>query len=162
MLGTNDNSDNDQELGDSRVRILLDQLKLSYQIDDNKDFVIAFGIKEDALSDDDETRTQIAIISSDTHHIGDFEVRHIFSIGYEAIGELPRNVANALLIMNDNVKLGAWKAIHVKKDGQDGMVAAFQAQVAADTDAQSLFTTLMAVCATADDVENKLTGEDRF
>jgi len=158
MLGASDDNQ-----GDDRVRYLLEQLELSYQMDDNGDFVIAFGIKEDSEEEETEPRSQIAIISSDTHFIGEFEVRHIYSIGYEAMGELPQNVANALLIMNDNVKLGAWKAIHVNKEGQDGIVAAFQAQVAADTDSQSLFTALMAVCATADDVENKLTGgEDRF
>lgn len=137
--------------GDSRVSHLLDEIGLTYELDGKGDFVVSFGFENG--------RTQTAVIESKTHKIGSFEVRHIYSVGYQSTGELPQNIANGLLMMNDKVRLGSWKTIRM----QDGtLFAAFQAQVAADTTIESLQTSLVTVCQTADNVEEKLTGEDNY
>jgi len=150
MLGDRKEEDSAQR-GDPRLRLLLQELELRFRVDEDQNFVLSFEFENG--------RHQTVVLESETHLIGTFEVRHLYSVGYQCEGELPANVANALLIMNDNVRLGAWKAIRTPTDL---LFAAFQAQIAADTTSESLRTALLAVCRTADGVEEKLTGEDLY
>jgi len=137
--------------GDLRVKRLLDQLELKYAIDPDGDFRVIFGLEPE--------RTQTAFIRSETSMLGNLEIREVFSVGYECQGPLPAEVANALLIFNAHVKLGAWGVLRLP---DNRCFAAFTAKIAADTDAQTLMTTLMAVLRIADDVEAKLSGTDKF
>lgn len=137
--------------GDPRVQALLDQLDLKYDVDSDGDYHVLFAL--------DEGRSQLAIIRSETAHLGKFEIREITSPACTFPGPLDADTANALLIYNAHVKLGSWRLVRF---GDDSCAAMFAAQIAANTDAQSLFTTLRVVIETADEVENKLTQEDNF
>jgi hypothetical protein len=137
--------------GDSRVRFLLDELDLKYEIDDDGDFKVRFKLDDD--------RTHSGYVISETNRFEKFEIREVFAVAYISESPLDADLANALLIFNSNVKFGAWP---VKTDSQNRCVVAFSAQIAADTDSESLGAVLKAVVVTADTVERKLSDEDQF
>jgi hypothetical protein len=137
--------------GDPRVKRLLDELELKYTVDPDGDFRVVFGLETE--------RTQTAFIRSETSMLSNLEIREVFSVGYECDGPLPADVANALLIFNAHVKLGAWGVLRLPSNR---CFAAFTAKIAAETEAPTLMTTLLTVLRIADDVESKLSGGDKF
>lgn len=137
--------------GDSRVRTLLDALELRYTIDQDGDFKVLFKL--------DDERTHCGYILSETTRFEKFEIREVFAVAHISETPLDADLANALLIFNSNVKFGAWQ---VRTDNENRCVVAFSAQIAADTDSESLGSVLRAVVVTADAVERKLSDEDRF
>ncbi len=139
--------------GDPRVARMLDILGLKYRVDAQGDYQVSFRLEHD--------RHQTVFIRSQTSHLGPLEIREIFSVGYESEGPLSGDVANALLVHNAHVKLGAWSLLRSSETNQ--CFAVFTAQIAADTDPASLMTTITAVVETADKAESFLTdGEDKF
>ena len=137
--------------GDPRVQALLEELELKYDIDNDGDFRVGFELEDG--------RAQLAFIRSETTQFGKFDIREIFSVAYISEGPLDRDLANALLIYNAHVKLGSWR---VERQQNNQCVVAFAVQIAANTDAKSLYTALRLVIDTADNVENKLDEEDKF
>ncbi|MFA6545516.1 MAG: hypothetical protein WCS99_13945 [Limisphaerales bacterium] len=137
--------------GDPRVQRLLDQLELKYQIGGEGDFKVIFNIGDG--------RSQLGFISSKAYTLSTLEIREIYSFGYECDGPLPASVANILLRLNGHVKLGAWRVMRLASGRH---LAAFAAQIAANTDAHTLRTTLVSVLKTADDLEKELSGDDIF
>jgi len=137
--------------GDSRVQALLDELELKYDIDSDGDFRVGFELEDG--------RSQLAFIRSETTQFGKFDIREVFSVAHILNGPLDGQLANALLIYNAHVKLGSWR---VDRRGDDTCIVAFAVQIAANTDAKSLYTALRLVIETADDVERKLDEEDKF
>lgn len=139
--------------GDPRVAKLLDLLQLKYRVDAEGDYQVSFRLEND--------RHQTVFIRSATSHLGPLEIREVFSVGYESEGPLPGDVANALLVHNAHVKLGAWSLL--RSSSTHHCFAAFTAQIAAETDPASLLTTITAVVDTADKAESLLTdGGDKF
>lgn len=143
MLGTTTNQD-------SRIAVLLDELDVRYDVDDDGDFQVVYQL--------DDERSQTVFISSATHTIADLEIRKIYSIGYMSENPLEQKIANLLLAINHSSKLGAWQVM--SSDG--AYYAAYNAQIAANTDAQTLTTVLKAVVESADSIEDYLTGKDVF
>ena len=137
--------------GDNRVQALLEELDLKYDIDGDGDFRVAFELENG--------RTQLAFIRSETTQFGKFDIREIFSVAYISEGPLDAQLANALLIYNAHIKLGSWR---VERQQDDSCIVAFAVQIAANTDAKSLYTALRLVIDTADDIEGKLDEEDKF
>ena len=137
--------------GDSRVQALLEQLELKYDVDNDGDFRVGFELENG--------RAQLGFIRSETTQFGKFDIREIFAVAHISEGPLPADLANALLIYNAHVKLGSWR-IERQSDGK--CVVAFAVQIAADTDAVSLYTALRLVIDTADNIERKLAEEDKF
>lgn len=137
--------------GDSRIKVLLDELDVRYEVDSDGDFAVSFQLKDD--------RTQTAFIRSQTSTLGKFEIREIFSIAQISDRPLDANLANALLVYNAHVKIGSWRLLRLEGER---CVVAFAAQIDANTDSKSLLTALHAVLHTADEVESKLDSRDRF
>ena len=137
--------------GDSRVQALLEQLELKYDIDTDGDFRVGFELEDG--------RTQLAFIRSETTQFGKFDIREVFSVAHISDGPLDAELANALLIYNAHVKLGSWR---VERQKDNKCVVAFAVQIAANTDATSLYTAVRLVIDTADNVERKLDKEDKF
>jgi len=137
--------------GDSRVQALLRDLELKYDIDTDGDFRVGFDLEDG--------RSQLAFIRSETTQFGKFDIREVFAVAHISEGPLERDLANALLIYNAHVKLGSWR---VERQSDDKCVVAFAVQIAANTDAESLYTALRLVIDTADNVERKLDEEDKF
>jgi hypothetical protein len=137
--------------GDSRVQTLLEELELKYDIDSDGDFRVGFQLENG--------RSQLGFIRSETTQFGKFDIREIFAVAHISDGPLDAQLANALLIYNAHVKLGSWR---VQRREDDSCVVAFAIQIAANTDAKSLYTALKLVIETADEVERKLDEEDKF
>ena len=137
--------------GDDRVRRLLEELKLPYDIDKDGDFRIVFNI--------DDTRSQVVAVESETRQVDNLEIRGVWSIGLKSEAPLHADVANALLVHNGSVELGAWQLIR-KED--DSCTAIFLCPIAANTTAASLRSVMHAVALAADHIEEQLTGEDDF
>ena len=137
--------------GDPRVRRILEQADLKFDVDDDGDFKLGNRM--------DDNRTQMAWINSNTSRFVELEIRNVWSIGYISKEPLNLEVTTKLLEQNRRVKLGAW---HIQKAGESN-VAIFQAQIAADADKLTLLQVLQAVTSTADDMEKELMdGKDPF
>jgi len=135
---------------DSRISQLLDELDIEYQTDEDGDFQVDFQ--------HGEQRSQTVFISSSTAHIGDLDIRKVYSIGYMSKVPLSQKIANLLLGINHSSQLGAWQVMK----SEDGYYAAYNVQIAASTDADTLFTVLKVVVESADSIEDYLTGMDVF
>ncbi len=138
----------EKEKGDHRIKDLLENTGLTYEVDKDGDFRLVNWF--------DNERSQVIFIFSNTSRLGDMEIREIWSVGYLSDGTMPSSVAKNLLEENDNVKLGAWELARVG----DLEAGVFRANIAADTDLKTLLVTLHAVSETADAKEQELMSKD--
>ena len=127
-------------------------MELKYEIDGSGNFVVPFMVDED--------RSQIVYIDSESRYVDDLEVRHVWSLGLRSDAALNADVANALLVYNANVHLGAWQLVRHNKSGE--CTAIFVVPIAADTTTKALRSVMNAVGLAADDVEGKLSDQDTF
>jgi hypothetical protein len=135
--------------GDVRVKRLLDQTELKYEIDSDGDFKL--------INSFDNGRTQILFVNSNTERFLNMEIREVWSVGYiSPTGVIPSTVALDLLRANSKIKLGAWQI--TKMGGKD--VAVFAAKIAADTDVKTLLGTMQLVSEAADEKEAEITKKD--
>ncbi|MCA9029492.1 MAG: hypothetical protein KDA69_02385 [Planctomycetaceae bacterium] len=134
---------------DKRVKALLDELELKYEVDDDNDFKLVFEVGESG-------RSQIVWIRSNTEDFRTLEIREIMSPGYVAEGDdIPHYVAIKLLEDNRAKKMGGWQ--------KDGKYAVFVSHIGADLDAETLHNVLIFTVEAADEMEKQLTGEkDQF
>lgn len=135
--------------GDPQVRAQLDLLGYKYQVDDDGDFVLTFGL--------DEKRSQMAYVLSRTQRFGSLKVREIWSPAYRTAdgGALPAPIANRLLEDGQLSKLGGW----ISQDG----VAVFVVKIDADAPQQALDDAIDYAVRAADRMEAELTpGQDEF
>lgn len=139
-----------KKTGDPRVEKILQETELKYKVDDDGDFMLGNRVSDE--------RTQLAWILSNTSKLGTLEIRQVWSIAYRSKDPIPAEIATRLLEQNSQVKLGAWQ---IRKMGEN-YVAMFVAQIAADSDKQTLLLTLHAVTTTADEMEKELTKKDDF
>ncbi|MEM9596916.1 MAG: hypothetical protein AAGD06_21780 [Acidobacteriota bacterium] len=129
---------------DKRVAEALRELDVKYSVDKDGDFEILFEMDGD--------RTQLAWIISDTNEYRNFEIREIWSYGYKVEdGELPADVARKILEDSFQKKLGAW--------GYNDGYAVYVTRIAADADAESLYSALMITLDAADEMEQALLGD---
>lgn len=131
---------------DQRIAALLEKLELDYDTDADGDFHAMLQIKGE--------RYQQVVICSSTKRIGGLEIRKLYSVGYQSADPLSQQVANLLLGINHSSKLGAWQVMESKGE----YYAAYNAQIAADTDAETLLTAIRVVVESADSIEAYLTG----
>ncbi|QWP75517.1 hypothetical protein J5226_18135 [Lysobacter sp. K5869] len=135
--------------GDPQVRAQLDALGYKYQVDEDGDFVLTFGL--------DEKRSQMAYVLSRTQRFGSLKVREIWSPAYRTAdgGALPAPIANRLLEDGQLSKLGGW----VSQDG----VAVFVVKIDADAPNHTLDDAIDYAVRAADQMEAELTpGQDDF
>ncbi|MFC5569126.1 hypothetical protein ACFPN1_03465 [Lysobacter yangpyeongensis] len=137
--------------GDPAVRQLLDKLEYKYEIDEEGDYRLTFG-----LGDDKDARSQLVYVRSPVETYGSHKVREIWSPGYvSTTDEFPADVANRLLEATQQSKLGAW--------AKQGRYAVFVVKVAADASAEELDDAVDAALRSADEIEQELTpGKDDF
>ncbi len=133
---------------DRRVQKMLDSRKIHYEIDPSGDFKITYDVGGG--------RTQLAFVRSTILKYGALKVREILSIGYRAPnGDFPAPVANRLLDLNNQAKLGGWT--------KQGAMAIFSTKIAADADAKELTDAIEATVRLADQVEQEMmSGKDEF
>jgi hypothetical protein len=137
--------------GDERVKRLLDKAELKYEVDSDGDFRL--------VNKFDNDRTHILFVNSNTENYLNMEIREVWAVGYiPPQGEIGGEIALDLLRENRKKKLGAWQIMRV--GGKD--VAAFVAQIAADTDEKTLMGVMHLVSKTADDLEARLLHNDEL
>lgn len=134
--------------GDSRVGAILDAEDMKYEIDDDGDYKLIFGLEND--------RTQLVFINSQTDTFAGVEIREVWSVGLKGSGQLSATVANELLERNAKYKVGGWQVIN--KDGQ--VLALFTIVLSADADQSELVTVLNAVAIQADEIEKEFLKND--
>ncbi len=139
---------NASKAGDTRIRQQLDALGYKYQVDEDGDFVLTFGLDDD--------RSQMAYVLSSTQSYGKLQVREVWSPGYRAADQdFPADVANRLLEDSHLSKMGGW----VKQDG----VAVFVVKLDAGAAQDDLDDAIDYVVRAADQMEALLTpGKDEF
>ncbi|KWS03065.1 hypothetical protein AZ78_0611 [Lysobacter capsici AZ78] len=139
---------NASKAGDARIRQQLDALGYKYQVDEDGDFVLTFGLDGD--------RSQMAYVLSSTQSYGKLQVREVWSPGYRAADQdFPADVANRLLEDSHLSKMGGW----VKQDG----VAVFVVKLDAGAAQDDLDDAIDYVVRAADQMEALLTpGKDEF
>lgn len=134
--------------GDARVSRLLEALGLKWTIDNDGDFRMHNEVGDG--------RSQLIWVLSNTSQLKHLEVREIWSIGYQSDQPFSADIARRLLIENTETKVGAWQ---MRKMG-DKYAAVFSAQIAANTNAETLEAIVDAVSVTADNFEEDVLGTD--
>lgn len=150
IVQTSSAQTNSNATGDSRIQASLEELGFKYEIDKEGDFKVVIRTQDG--------RTQLVWIISKTQRYGKLEIREIVSPAYLSNEPLSLEVANQLLEDNTLTKLGAWQIFKQDK----GHLAMFVAKIPADSDANNLGDSLEIVARSADAMENKLTGKDKF
>jgi hypothetical protein len=136
--------------GDPRVKAVLDQQGLKYEIDNNGDFKLEIQMEGN--------RTQLVWIESATEQVGGMEIRYMLSPAYKTKGTLSAEVANKLLADSASKKLGAWQVFK----GNDSSVAIFCSKVAANSNPADLVASLQITLNSADEMEKTLSSKDDF
>ena len=137
--------------GDPAVRQLLDELKYRYDVDDEGDYRLTFGMDEE-----ENGRSQLVFVRSPVETYGSHRVREIWSPAYlSATDEFPAKIATRLLEATQESKLGAWS--------KQGRYAVFVVKLAADASASELDDAVEAALRSADEMEQELSpGKDEF
>ena len=136
---------------DARIKKLLDQTELKYEIDEDGDFKLLFEY--------DDGRSHIVFINSQTESYQGLEIREIWAVGYvppEEGESVPANISENLIRANAQIKLGAWQ---VQKLGEKE-VGVFRAMIAADAGKEVVLDTLRLVGISADEKEAELLSSD--
>lgn len=149
QLGDGDGEDSN---GDPRIRQILDQLSFEYTVTSNGSFKLTLP------ADSAGERTQVVLINSKTETLGKFEIREIWAPAYSAKGQLPRDVANKLLLNSFDQKLGTWQTMEL----EEKFLAVYAIKLAANADAEAVRTAILICMRTADKMEEELTHADEY
>jgi hypothetical protein len=85
-------------------------------------------------------------------------MRCIYACGYASEDPFPADVMTELLTRNANYHIGAWEIA-----GEEEIrMAILAASIAADSSAVELICVALCLAEAADDLEESLTGDDRF
>ena len=136
---------------DARVKTLLDETDLKYEIDKDGDFKLLFEY--------DDGRSHIVFVNSGTESYQGMEIREVWAVGYvppEDGDKVESKICENLIRANATSKIGAWQ---VQKMG-DKEVAVFRAMIPAASDQQTLTDTLKLVGISADEKESELLKSD--
>lgn len=136
---------------DPSVGRQLDQLGHKYEVDDEGDYKLVFG-----LGEAEDSRSQLVYVRSPVESYGALRIREIWSPAYlSATDAFPAPVANRLLEATQESKLGAW--------AKQGRYAVFVVKLPADASAAQLDDAIEAALQSADGMEASLTpGKDQF
>ncbi len=133
-----------------KIKELLRKAQLEYEIEDGI-FRLVVDVGED--------RSQLVFINSQTKEIGGEEIVEIWSPAYTETPNQQERLALHLLIASENKEIGAWQAY--LSDAQVTFIFVAKVPLSALTP-----SFLEAICEyvaiIADEVEERLTGEDEF
>jgi hypothetical protein len=137
---------------DPRVATALDAIGIEPQIDADGDYKLTLKVDEDG------NRTQIVYVISSTERYGNLEIREVWAPAFKTGGRLDADVARAMLVTNERMKLGAWR-LYGEDDDQ---MAVYAVQIDADANAEAMRSALQIVVSVADAEELKQTGKDDY
>ena len=151
---------------DPRVKTALDELGYKFELTDDNDYkLMPIETEQSGTTADGKPifRNQLVYVNSKVEKYGTLEIREVLSPAFLSNGPLSAAVANRLLRENDSVKLGSWRLVVLNNGASAGKyLAMYAAQIAADSDAESLRLTIKSVILIADRMERELTGTDDY
>lgn len=134
--------------GDATLAARLDTRGVRYERDPDGDFRVVFAWQQ-------EGRSQVAFVSGRAHVFGDSAVREVFSPAARVpAGGFGAERSDMLLRDSQSNVLGAWEVA--------GDVLFYVIKLHDDADGARLEQALEAAAQLADDMELRLTGEDRL
>jgi hypothetical protein len=127
-----------------RIIALLDQQKIKYEVDKDKDYKIVYDYESDK-------RSQIVFVSGTVEDFGGMKIRTIFA----PAAMIDKNPINdrllSLLEANGKSKIGAWEL--------NGKTLYFAARMVEPFTAEELSAMLTLVSSVADDMEIEISGD---
>jgi hypothetical protein len=151
---------------DPRVKAALDQVGYKYELTDDNDYkLVPIQTEQSGTGADGKPifRSQLVYVNSNVEKYGTLEIREVLAPAFLSNGPLSAAVANRLLRENNSVKLGSWRLVVINSGQNAGKyLAMYAAQIAADSDAESLRLTIKSVILIADRMEKELTGMDDY
>ena len=145
---------------DLRVKTVLDQAGLKYDIDDDKDFKLVFITEQGDSVAKIKERTQLVLINSKTMNFEELDVREVWSVAYElSDGPVADTLLASLMKKNANLKLGGW----CYEEKENGYRVYFSIKISPNMPKDPLYSILTLVANKADELEKELTGDlDKF
>ncbi len=125
-----------------RIAALLDQRKIKYEVDKDKDYKIVYDF-------DEEKRTQIVYVSGTTEEFRGMKIRTIFAPAARLKDGITGQF-QSLLEHNGKSKMGAWEI--------NGEVLFFSARLIEPITSEQLSAMLNLVASIADDKEIEISG----
>ena len=151
---------------DPRVKAALEEIGYEFELDANNDYkLLRIQTEPSGKSADGKPifRSQLVYINSNVEKYGTLEIREVLAPAFLSNGPLSAAVANRLLRENNSVKLGSWRLVVINSGVDAGKyLAMYAAQIAADSDAESLRLTIKSVILIADRMEKEMTGADDY
>jgi hypothetical protein len=151
---------------DPRVKAALDQIGYKFELTDDNDYkLVPIQTEQSGTTADGKPimRSQLVYVNSNVEKYGTLEIREVLAPAFLSNGPLSAAVANRLLRENNSVKLGSWRLVVINSGANAGKyLAMYAAQIAADSDAESLRLTIKSVILIADRMEKELTGLDDY
>jgi hypothetical protein len=151
---------------DPRVKVALDQIGYKFELTDDNDYkLVPIQTEQSGTTADGKPimRSQLVYVNSNVEKYGTLEIREVLAPAFLSNGPLSAAIANRLLRENNSVKLGSWRLVAINSGANAGKyLAMYAAQIAADSDAESLRLTIKSVILIADRMEKELTGLDDY
>jgi hypothetical protein len=144
----------DGKTPDSRIRKLLTELGLKYGVTESNRFKLTLGL---GASNGD--RSQLVYVDSNTENYQDMGLREVWSIAYICTGQLPNATLRLLLKENETRKFGSW-SIQTDDEGDDYVL--FKAHIGGNATKKAFKSAVNMVSESADEMEKKLTGGDKW
>jgi len=127
-----------------RVAMLLDQQKIKYEVDKDKDYKIVFEF-------DADKRTQIVYVSGAVEELDGMKIRTVFApaalVDKNPIGDRMKS----LLEYNGKSKVGAYEL--------DGNILYFASRMVEPFTGEELKAMLNVIASVADDMEKEISGD---
>lgn len=147
LAGTPSDDAADLPKGDPAVRLVLDELKASYEVVDDGDYKLTIGF--------DDKRSQVVFVSSAVETLGKMTVREVWAIANLYVpGNEPSELAVALLKDAAGKILGGWQL----REFGDRTGLVYCMQLPAGIDAVGLRTAYEQTAVIADEKEKEITG----
>jgi hypothetical protein len=151
---------------DPRVKAALDSIGYKFELTQDNDYkLLPIQTEQSGTTPDGKPkfRSQLVYVNSNVEKYGTLEIREVLAPAFLSNGPLSAAVANRLLRENNSVKLGSWRLVVINTGANAGKyLAMYAAQIAADSDAESLRLTIKSVILIADRMERELTGTDDY
>lgn len=150
LLGVGASTTAQSAEADKRVKTALDAENLPYEVDQDGDFKVTLSFP------DDNDRTQLIVVQSQTFSFQQTEFREIFSAAMKIddAGKLNLELARRLLGESSESKLGFW--------GIEGDIVWSIARIPANAPASTLHEAISFVAIRADDLEKEREGGDEL
>lgn len=137
---------------DPSIKAKLDSLEIKYTISDKGNFRIVFNMGKE--------RTQLVVVNSAKYEYGGLQIREITSTAAitQERSTISRDTLFLLLEKNQTYKLGAWQI----NGGTSPFVFEFGLRINANSSAAILEEMMMLAAKVADEMEQSLSGGDKY